>query len=239
MRKSPAFTTVAIISLALGIGANTAIFSVMDVLLLRPLPVPEPNRLQLVKIPVKHGVRYSFNDPLFEMVRDRNRVFSDTMAWTSEKFQTPLGGDMLLPSVLASGAYFRTLAVAPQIGRVFGPEDDQAMGAVNGPVAVISDAYWSARYHRDPSVLGKMLVLNAIPVSIVGVMPPGFFGVELGTAPDVWVPLNLQRRLEDARCISSPGCWYLRVMGKLKPGISVEAAQAQLRSISAQINGGR
>ena len=236
LRKSPAFTTVAIISLALGIGANTAIFSVMDVLLLRPLPVPEPNRLQLVKIPVKHGVRYSFNDPLFEMVRDRNRVFSDTMAWTSEKFQTPVGGDMLLlPSVLASGAYFRTLAVAPQIGRVFGPEDDQAMGGVNGPVAVISDAYWSARYHRDPSVLGKMLVLNAIPVSIVGVMPPGFFGVELGTAPDVWVPLNLQRKLEDARCISSPGCWYLRVMGKLKPGISVEAAQAQLRSISPQI----
>jgi hypothetical protein len=158
------------------------------------------------------------------------------MAWTSEKLQTPVGGDMLLvPSVLASGEYFRTLAVAAEIGRVFGPEDDRATGRVDGSVGVISDAYWSARYHRDPAVLGKILVLNALPVSIIGVMPPGFFGAELGTAPDVWVPLNLQRKLEDSRCITSPGCWYLRVVGRLKPGISVEGAQAHLRAISPQI----
>ena len=233
LRKSPAFTTVAVLSLALGIGANTAIFSVMDVLLLRPLPVKEPARLELVRLV---GRGYSFSYPMFELIRDRNRAYSETFAWASVKLQTPSGSDMqLVPAAFASGEYFAGLGVAPVLGRVFGQEDDKPASGRNGPAAVISDGFWSARYGRSPAAIGQALVLNGVATSIIGVMPAGFFGAEVGTAPDVWVPLNLQRQLEDPNCISSPSCWYLAVMGRLKPGISEPTAAANLRAISRGI----
>jgi predicted permease len=236
LRKSPAFTAVAILSLAFGIGANTAIFSVMDILLLRPIPVRQPEGLRLLSLSVKAGPRYSFNYPMFELLRDRNRVFSETFAWTTLTFQTPQGGDMLLiPGALASGDYFGGLGVPPELGRVFGREDDRALGGKNGPVGVISDGLWARRYGRDASVIGQSIVLNGIAVTIIGVMPPGFFGAEIGSAPDIWVPLNLQRQTQDAKCISSPSCWYLRAMGRLGPGVSEQQASAQLQSISRLI----
>jgi putative ABC transport system permease protein len=237
LRKSPAFTTVAVLSLALGIGANTAIFSLMDVLLLRPLPVKQPDRLQLVSIQAPNGPRYSFNYPLFEQVRDRTTLL-ETFAWWTVRLQTPDGDDMLLvPAVYASGAYFSALGVPPALGRVFGREDDRPDGGKNGPVAVIADAFWERRFARSPSVMGRPVILNGLEVTIVGVMPRGFFGAEVGTAPDVWVPLNMQRQLESPRCIGSRSCWYLRVMGRVQPGISPEQAAAELRSISPQIMG--
>ena len=236
LRKSPAFTTVAILSLALGIGANTAIFSVMDVLLLRPLPVSESARLQLVNLLAKSGLRYSFNYPLFEMIRDRNEVFSDIFAWSTPNLQTPVNGDMaLIKGAFASGDYFNGLRVAPAIGRAFSREDDQPTGGKNGPVAVISDGFWARNYGRSPSALGQSIVLNGVGVNIIGVMPAGFFGAEVGTALEVWVPLNYQRQLQDPRCISSSDCWYLRVIGRLKPGVSEQQAAAQLAAISRGI----
>jgi putative ABC transport system permease protein len=240
LRKSPAFTVAAVLSLALGIGANTAIFSVMDVLLLRPLPVKQPENLRLVNLSRKERPRYIpryiFNYPMFERIRDRNQVFSQIFAWSPINLQTPLGGDMLLiPAAFASGDYFAGLGVPPQFGRVFGREDDQPAGGKNGPVAVISDGLWSSRYGRSESVIGQSIVLNAVAVIIIGVMPPGFFGAEVGTAPDVWVPLNLQRQLQSSTCIASPTCWYLRVMGRLKPGLSDPQAAAGLRTISRRV----
>ena len=236
LRRSPAFTSVAVLSLALGIGANTAIFSVMDVLLLRPLPVKQPEGLLLVRISGKVRPHYSFTYPMFEMVRDRNTVFSGTFAWSMKDLQTPVGGDMLLmQSVVASGDYFSALGVAPVIGRVFGREDDGRAGGKNGPVAVISDGLWQRRYGRSLSVIGQAITLNGIAVTIIGVMPAGFFGAEVGTAPDVWVPLNLQRQLESPVCIASSSCWYLRVMGRLKPGVSALQAAAALGTISRGI----
>jgi predicted permease len=238
LRKGPLFTAVAIISLALGIGANTAIFSVMDVLLLRPLPVKAPDRLCLVSLSGREKPRYSFNYPMFELVRDRNEVFSHTFAWSTLRsdLQTPLGDDMVyVPTTLASGDYFSGLGVSPVLGRVFGRDDDQAAGGKNGPVGVISDGLWSRRYGRNPAVLGRTIVLNGIAVAIIGVMPAGFFGAEVGAAPDVWVPLNLQRQLQGDGCISKSYCWYLRVMGRLKPGISDAQAQAELKTISRGI----
>lgn len=236
LRKSPAFTIVAILSLALGIGANTAIFSVVDVLLLRPLAVPQPNQLQLITFTAKAGPRYFFNYPMFEMIRDRNQVFSGTFAWSSRRFQTPVDGEMeLVDGAFASGDFFTALGVLPVIGRTFGRDDDQPAGGKNGPVAVISDGLWARRYGKSPSVLGKSIVLNAVGLTIIGVMPAGFFGAEVGALPDVWVPLNLQRQLEGTQCISSPHCWYLSAIGRLKPGVSSEQAGAQLRAISLGI----
>ena len=236
LRRAPAFAAVAIVSLALGIGANTAIFSVMDVLLLRPLAVPQADRLQMVTLAGKRGPRYSFNYPLFNLVRDRNEVFSTTFAWSTTQLQTPLNGDMLLiPAVYASGDYFRGLGAGPAAGRAIGRDDDLAGGGKNGAVAVISNGYWARRYGRSGSAIGQSIVLNGVPVTIVGVMPAGFFGSEVGTGPDVWVPLNLQRQLENPRCISSADCWYLKVMGRLKPGVSTMQAQAEFRAISRRI----
>ena len=233
LRKSPAFTTVAILSLALGIGANTAIFSVMDVLLLRPLPVPQPDLLAVVNLHTKTVLRYSFNYPLFEMVRDRNQVFSETFAFSTQNLQTPVDGDMaLIKAAWASGDYFSGLHVQPVIGRVFGREDDQPAGGNNGPVAVISEGLWSRKYGRKPTVLGTSIVVNGVALTIIGVMPAGFFGAEVGTAPEIWIPLNNQRQLNSPRCISSGDCWFLRVMGRLKPGISEQQAAAQLSAIS-------
>jgi predicted permease len=234
LRKSPAFAAVAVLSLALGIGANTAIFSVMDVLLLRPLPVPNAGRLELVSLSGKDRPRYSFTYTLFELIRDRNQVFAQTFAWSTIQLQTPVGSDMVhVPATFASGDYFAGLGTQPILGRVFGREEDRSAGA--SPVAVISDGFWSRRYGRNPAVAGQSIVLNGIAVTIIGVMPQGFFGAEVGNAPDVWVPLNLQRRLEDPRCISSPSCWYLRVMADPKPGVSEPQARAQLQIISRGI----
>jgi predicted permease len=237
LRKSPAFTTVAILSLALGIGANTAIFSVMDILLLRPLGVKEPEQLRMVTLQSKaNPPRYSFNYPMYELVRARNAAFAQTFAWSVTRFQTPSGGEMtLVPGAYASGDYFAGLGVAPELGRVFGPEDDQALGGKNGAVAVISDGLWASRFGRNRAALGQTLTLNGIAVSIIGVMPRGFFGAEVGTAPEVWAPLNLQRQLEDARCMSSPHCWYLKVMGRVKPGMTAGGVDANLSAINRGI----
>jgi predicted permease len=231
LRRSPVFTLVALASLSLGIGANTSIFSLMDVLLIRPLPVPEPDRLSLVRIDER---QYSFNYPLFLQLHDHNDVFSSTFAYSTQTVQVPEGQDMsLLPAVYGSGEYFQTLRVAPVIGRTFGPEDDRKGGGANGLVALISDGLWSRKFGRDPSVIGRAMTINGQPVTIVGVTPAGFFGAEVGTAPEIFMPLNQRRELDGAGpCMESATCWFMRVMGRRKPDVSPERAEAALRVIS-------
>ena len=231
MRKSPGFTAIAVLSLALSIGASTAVFSLMDVLLIRPLPVSKPDRLTLLTM---DRTRYSFSYPLYEQVHDRNSVFSGTFAWFRVMVQVPEGANMLLiPAVYGSGEYFQTLGVTASAGRVFSPSDDRPAGGDEGPVAVISDALWARQYARDPAAVGRIVTINGVAVAIIGVLPPGFFGVDVGAAPDIWLPLNLARRLGDnARCFDSASCYFLHVMGRLRPGISTTQAQAGLRIIS-------
>ena len=231
LRKDKVFTTVALLSLTLGIGANTAVFSLMDVLLLRPLPVAQPDRLVLVS-PDRN--RYSFSYPLYRQVSERNPVFSDVFAWSSMNVQVPQADGMLLvPAIYASGNYFRGLGVAPALGRTFGPDDDRRAGGADGPVAVIADGFWARHYGRSAAALGQSIVINGVPVTIIGVMPRGFFGAEVGTAPDVWLPLNLARQLGDnVRCFDQPECTFMQVMARLRPEISLPQAEAALRVIS-------
>ncbi|HLJ45086.1 MAG TPA: ABC transporter permease [Bryobacteraceae bacterium] len=236
LRKDAGFTTIAILSLALGIGANTAIFSVMDVLLLRALPVHQPAGLRLLSLTTNFGPRYSFNYPMYELIRDRSEVFSGLFAWSTSHFQTPINGDMvLIDGTYASGDYFTTLGVPPRAGRVFGREDDWKTGGKNGPVAVISEGFWSRRYGRAGTAIGQAIVLNGVSTTIIGVMPASFTGTIVGTPVDVWVPLNMQRQMEGPACITNAHCWYLLAMGRLKDGISEERAQVQLRTISRGI----
>jgi predicted permease len=231
LRKSPAFALVAVASLSLGIGANTAVFSLMNVLLIRPLPVPRPGELALVNVDSR---MYSFSHPLFLDIERRNSVFSGTFAYTTRSVQLQESEDMLLvPATYASGSYFATLAVQPAIGRVFGPEDDAPNGGVNGPVAVISDGFWTRRFGRNPSTVGQSIVLNGVSVNIIGVMPASFFGAEVGSASDIWMPLTLSRQLGDnLNCLNSPTCTFLHVLGRVRPGVSLAQANAGLGVIS-------
>jgi predicted permease len=231
LRKSPSFAAVAVLSLALGIGASTAVFSLMDVLLIRPLPVPHADRLALISL---DRTGYHFSYPLYQQIHERNSVFSATFAWWPATVQVPEGANMLLiPAVYGSGEYFQALAVAASAGRVFGPADDRPNGGADGPVAVIGYRLWERQYARDPAAVGRTLVINGVAVTIIGVMPPGFFGAEVGTAPDVWLPLNLARQLGDnVTCFNTPSCSFLHVMGRLRPDISAAQAEADLRVIS-------
>jgi predicted permease len=236
LRKNPAFAAVAVLSLALGIGANTAIFSLIDSLLLRPLPVPHPE--ELVTLDLQTGAdraQGSMTYPIFDEARSRNKVLAQTFAWDNHDFQTSVGGDTVhVHGVLASGDYFTGLDVPAAAGRTFTLEDDQSGGGPSGPVAVISDAFWARQFQRNPSAIGHAITLDKVPFTIIGVMPRGFFGAEPGKAPDIWAPLNLAHQIGDERCIASRSCWFLSVMGRLKPGLTMSAAAAQFRVISPE-----
>jgi predicted permease len=237
LRKSPVFTAVAILSLALGIGANAAIFSVIDALLLRPLPVPHPDRLMSILLDTGNGRPQAyFTYAMFDKIARQSEIFSGVFTWAGHQFQMRSGSEMVhVDGALASGEYFSTLGVPAAIGRTLTPADDQPGGGKYGPVAVISDAFWSRQFRRNPSAIGSDLILDQVHFTIVGVMPAGFFGAEVGTKPNIWVPLWMTTRVNQDHCISSRSCWWLIVMARRKPGVSQLQAQTVLKVISPQI----
>ena len=237
LRKSPAFASVAVLSLALGIGANAAVFSLINALLLRPLPVPAPERLVTIFTRTESGhPQHSLTYALFEQIAIQSRVFSGVFAWSGHKFQMRAGSDMVhVDGALASGEYFSMLGVSAVIGRTLTPADDQPGGGKDGPVAVISDGFWSHQYQRKASAVGSGLTLDGVRFTVIGVMPPGFFGAEVGTNPDIWAPLWMTTRVDDGHCIASRSCWWLNVMARLKPGISQEQAQTALKVVTPQV----
>ncbi|MBV9498932.1 MAG: ABC transporter permease, partial [Acidobacteriaceae bacterium] len=235
LRKSPAFTTIAVLSLALGIGANTAIFSLINTLLLRPLPVPQPERL-LTVLANTHG-RQSISDftySIFRAIQQETQVFSHVFTWGSHSFQMNSGPDMVhVPGMFASGDYFSGLGVPAVTGRTFTSADDKPEGGKDGPVTVISDQFWSSHFQRDPSAIGSGITLDGTRFTIIGIMPPGFSGAEVGTKPQIWVPLT--SKVDDQACLASRSCWWLVTMGRLKPGISPKQADAELAITSTRI----
>ncbi|HEX7361197.1 MAG TPA: ABC transporter permease [Bryobacteraceae bacterium] len=231
LKKGPAFTAVAVLSLALGIGANTAIFSLVDALLLRPLPVPQPGQLRNVVAQITGSEPYYLSYPMFDALRSRNQVFSRMFAWADLRIQMPSGADVMYVSgVVASGGYFKALGVPPAMGRTFN-------GATSDPVAVISDRFWSHQFQRSPAAIGNVVTLDHIRFTIIGVMPPGFFGAEVTARPDIWVPLSFTSKILGSDCMSAKArdCWWLQIMGRLKPGISAQQAGANLKLISPRI----
>jgi predicted permease len=232
--KSPFVTLVAILSLALGIGANSAIFSLFDQMLLRPLPVPQAEELVNFKSPGPKpgsnscsqagGCDEIFSYPMFRDLEKAQTTFTGIAAHRnfggSLGYQgTSLGGE----GVLVSGSYFPVLGLAPAIGRLLTPEDDKAIG--NHFVVVLSYDYWNSRFALNPNVLNETLVVNGQAMTIVGVAPRGFNGTVLGSNPDVYVPLTM-------RGLMSPGFngfenrrqYWAYLFGRLKPGVSIEQA---------------
>ena len=226
LRRSPAFTVVALLSLALGIGANTAIFSLIDTVLVKTLPVGNPQQLFFVdNSGGKSGGSSGPPYPCFERLRDHNRFLSGIAAFSPRQFKVTIDGvPERVRGQFASGSYFDMLGVHPIHGRLLTPADDAepGRGGPDGPVAVISDAFWTRRFDRDPSVLGKTVQVGAAWVTIVGVTASGFLGLQAGTPLDITVPMMLADGLQ------SKQSWWMSVIARVASDATVEQARADL-----------
>jgi predicted permease len=223
LTKTPAFSVVAVLSLALGIGANAALFSVMDVMLLRALPVHNPQELvEFVRATPDGSQMTNLPYPVFEYLRRDRSALADVFAirWSSPVFQAGADPQQIVAHEV-SGSFFAGLGVHPLMGRTIGPDDDKAVAA--NRVAVIGYAFWSRRFGRDPSALGASVRLSGEPFTVVGIMPAEFFGLDRGDVPDLWVPLA-----------ADPHPGQVWVTGRLRPGISVARARAELEPLFRQ-----
>jgi len=241
MRRSPGFTIVAVLTLALGIGANTAIFSFTDQILLRTLPVPNPEQLVVLRSPGRnHGHTWSdidngaqsFSYPMYKDLRERATVFSGLLACRSVDVNVSgHGATQSAHGELVSGNYFETLEVPPALGRVFTPSDETAPGG--DTVAVLSYRYWTRQFGADPSILNKALTVNGIPLTLVGVARKGFDGVQIGEAPDIFVPVTMMEQMapNSPQTLEDPNDHWLPVMGRLKLGMTRAQAQASLQPL--------
>lgn len=238
--KSPGFTAVAVLTLALGIGANTAIFSIVDQLLNRPLPVPAPERLAVVARAGEDGrAIFSFNHVFFTDLRERSQSFSHLVA-TAER---PVGfstGDTTerLSGLFVSGDYFRMLGLEAALGRLFAGNEGLVIG--DGPVAVISHGLWQRRFGADPGVVGRAVSISGRPFTIIGVAPREFAGTQRGSVPDLYVPMTLfgevtPRTPDGEDPLVSRLITFHEIMGRLRAGASHEAAEAELRTLAVAI----
>ncbi len=250
LRKNPGFTAIAVLTLALGIGANTAIFSLINAAMLRPLPVRDPQRLVVLKwsarqwpkthafyawsgCPIKAtGLKdpvpagCSFSYPMFEQVRAENNIFAGVFAFvTIPPLGVSIDGNVTFASgEFVSGDYFPALGLRASVGRLLGPPDD---GADAPPAAVLSYSYWRRQFGGAPSALGKSIVLNGVPFTVVGIGPPGFLGLDPGIVQDMWLPLSTQARLSKyAPKTPDAASWSLLVGARLNPAVKLPPAQA-------------
>jgi putative ABC transport system permease protein len=236
LRASPVVTVVAILSLALGIGANSAIFSIVDALLLRPLPVAQPGRLVHLSTTATVTSEPNFSYSTFDQIRRAN-LFDGALAFSNccGTSLLTIGSDSEpVERRFVSGDYFTTLGVVPALGRVFTSEDDTRQGGPDGTAGVISYRLWQGRFNGAPTVAGAHVTLDRTPLTVVGVMPPGFFGTEVGRRFDLALPAAREPVVLSAIPFDEHIPW-LNVMFRLRPGQSIGAATAALRSFQPRI----
>ncbi len=238
--KNLSFTTVAVLSLALGIGANTAIFSLFDAVLLKQLPVKDPEQLVALDTFNERGEQRNFSHPVFESLRARSKAFSGMFAAGDGTLRmdvaAPESGDRKGQAEvqIVSGEYFQVLGVNAAIGRTLTPTDDQTPGA--HPVAVLSDGFWQSYFAGDRSVVGKSFTIKDQPFTIIGITPSSFFGEAVGRAPDVWVPLMMEPSLNRGfPYLKEANVNWLRIMARRRDDASDQQAQAELTNSLAQI----
>ncbi|HEY4741249.1 MAG: ABC transporter permease [Candidatus Acidiferrales bacterium] len=234
LSKSPGFTLVAILTLALGIGANTAIFSVFNQVLLRRLPVKNPSELVVLRNPgLTTGHTWSdgdnsesFSFPMYKGLRDRNAVFSGLMARYPFDASVSYRGDTeRAQGDLVSGNFFEVLGVQPELGRVFNSDDDKTPGAQ--PVVVLSNGYWNRRFGGDPGIVNQSIQVNSTPMTVIGVTRAGFTGIQIGQVSDVFVPLMMKAQMTpNWNGLDDWNDYWLGVFGRLKPSISLKQAQS-------------
>jgi predicted permease len=246
LRKSPGFTAVAVLTLALGIGANIAIFSLMDAVLLRNLPVGNPQQLVLFGAGSQGGITDDlptgstqlFSYPFYRYVERSNGVFSNVTAISSISGEVhgTVGENSETEAInaqLVAGTYFSLLGVHPILGRTFTDEDDRTPGS--GPVAVASYAWWQRRFGRDASVVGKKMTIDSTVYTVIGVAPREFFGTTVGDSPDVWIPLSMGEVLPPGwKGLNDKLFQSLYIIARRRPNVSVEQAQANVNLLFKQ-----
>ena len=239
LRLSPAFTLVALLSLALGIGANTAIFQLIDTFRLRTLPVKNPQELAIVRtenlngfMGETHSPYPELSFPLFEQIRHRQQAFSAIAAWGADRFNLSTGGEVHYAKGLwVSGDFFPVLGVQPLLGRLIAPSDD--ISGCGSAGVNISYAFWQDRYAGELSAVGKSLTLNGHRFEIIGVTPASFHGVSVGDSFDVAAPICAEPVIQSYSRLNIRHSFWLAAIGRLKPVWSIEKATAQLKAISA------
>ncbi len=235
LRATPLVSTVAILSLALGIGATTAMLSIVDSLILRALPVQQPDRLALLTT-TQHQ-RSSWTNPIWEEIRNQPELFDGALAWSTTRFNLNAGGETrYIDGILASGAFFDVLGVSAEVGRVFHPADDARGGGTDGAVAVLSYDYWQRAHGGTADVVGRPITLSGVIYTIVGVTRQNFAGPEVGRPFDIIVPLGTEALLRpESSMLDERSSWWLRVMIRRKPEQSLASAEAALRAVQPRI----
>jgi putative ABC transport system permease protein len=242
LRLSPGFTIVAVLTLALGIGANTAIFQLIDSIRLRTIPVKNPEQLGTIRIADRHwgsgqfSSRYSqLTFPMWEQILKRQEGFAELAVWSSQRFNLATGGEVrYAKGIRVGGDFFHVLGIDPVLGRLLGREDDQPGCPLGG--ANLSYAFWQRNFGGDPSVIGKRLTLDGNSFEVLGVTPPGFDGISIGDTFDVAVPICVEPILSprNNRLTLRHG-WWLASIGRLKPGWTIDRANAQMNAVTPAI----
>jgi predicted permease len=230
--RTPAFALVAILSLALGIGANTVVFSVVNALVLRPLPIEHPDRVFFLQSP---SGRPSQSFPNYRDLRDGTSSFEGLVGYRLSPIDLESGGmPVRVWGYLATGNYFDVLGITPAAGRFFHQQDDLHEGAA--PFAVLSYDAWIGRFAGDPSVVGRAVRLNHTPFTVIGVAPKGFRGTELWYQPDLWVPMMMEPQIEVGNnWLENRNTWNTWVVGRLKPGVTPRGAEADLNRVASEL----
>src|SRR5215213_8594621 len=237
LTKNPGVTLVAVITLALGIGANTAIFSGVSAFLTRPLAVPNPDALvRPLEIAEDRGITDEFSYPDFLDYRNQSTSFIELAAedMVQAAIDSENQNDVIWGQVVSAN-YFDVLQVKPILGRTFLPEEDKTVGA--NPVVVLGHGFWQRRTASDPNVIGKTVQLNNRAYHVIGVAPESFAGSKFALAMDFWVPISMAEDLRrNPGLLTDRGSHWMNVIGRLKPGVSVAQASAELSAIATRIN---
>jgi predicted permease len=242
LRLSPGFTLVAVLTLALGIGANTAIFQLIDSIRLRTIPVKNAQELGTIRIADRHWGSGQFSSqysqltfPMWEQIRKRQEGFAEIAVWSDQRFNLATGGEVRnAKGILVSGDFFHVLGVEPILGRLLGPEDDQPGCSMSG--ANISYAFWQRNFAGDPSVVGEKLTLDSNSFQVIGVTPPGFNGISIGDTFDVAVPICVEPILHPRNNrLTLRHAWWLATIGRLKRGWTIARANSQMLAVTPAI----
>ncbi len=245
LRKNPGFTAVAVLTLALGIGANTAIFSLVDVVLFRPLPITKPSEVVRLTTGKTHGEsRWGWiSFPTYQEYRDNTDVFSGIAAYMDRlpvNFSAAGRGAERVDAGMVTGNYFQMLGVSPALGRAISPADDLP-GAP--PVAMLGYAYWRSHFASDPGAVGKEAIIDGSPFAIVGITPAGFGGVSFENLPGIWLPMShgfqIDPLLKSQIPLKRESFAPFAVVARLKPGVSITQAQAQLDAVAERLGAGK
>ena len=241
LRKSPVFTLVALLSLALGIGANAAIYQLLDVVWLRSLPVHNPSEIVEVRTTPGKSLRGSFNgprprltNPLWEQIRDRQTSLTDLFAMGGASFELSTGGESrVVPGMFVSGNYFNTLEASAVVGRLLGPADDQR-GC--GGAAVLGHSFWQREFGGAADVTNRTIRLDGAVLPIAGVVDSRFMGIDIGRRMDVFVPICTRPLIKKASpALDARDSWWLAAFGRLKPGVTIDQATAEFGAKSRAI----